>query len=129
TAVLAIIIGVLIYLFAARSDVETTILRAPGTLYIEPSPGLARNLFTIRVVNKTRVKLPIRLVLLEPVGTLAMVGGAAVTVEPTSLAEAAFFIDIAGDNLEGLTTPIRIGVYSGERLIEEVNTGFMGPTK
>lgn len=129
TAVLAIIIGVLIFLFAARSDVETTILRAPGTLYIEPSPGLARNLFTIRVVNKTRVKLPIRLVLLEPVGTLAMVGGAAVTVEPTSLAEAAFFIDIAEDNLDGLTTPIRIGVYSGDRLIEEVNTGFMGPTK
>ncbi len=129
TAVLTLIVGALIFLFAARADVETTILRAPGTLYIEPSAGTIRNLFTVRVVNKTREKLPIRIELLEPDGRLELVGGAAVVVEATSLAEAAFFVDISESKLAGLKTPIRIGVYTGERLIEEVNTGFMGPSK
>ncbi|MBE0642465.1 MAG: cytochrome c oxidase accessory protein CcoG [Bacteroidetes bacterium] len=129
TAVLTVIIAALVTLFALRTDVETTILRAPGTLYLESAPGTIRNLFTIRVVNKTRKELPIRLVLLQPKGTLEMVGGADPEVEPTSLAEAAFFVDITETNLIGMKTPIRIGIYSGDRLIEEVNTGFMGPSK
>ena len=129
TAVLAVIIGVLVFLFVSRSDVETTILRAPGTLYLEPQPGTIRNLFTMRVVNKTREHLPIRLELLEPEGTLEYVGGAAATVEPTSLAESAFFIDIDAAKLRAMKTEIRIAVYSGDRLLEEVTTGFMGPMK
>lgn len=129
TAVLAVIVAVLVFLFVSRSEVETTILRAPGTLYLEPEQGTIRNLFTMRVVNKTRETLPIRLELLEPRGTLSYIGGAAVTVEASSLGESAFFIDIAEDRLAGMKTPIRIAVYSGDRLLEEVTTGFMGPTK
>ena len=129
TAVLAVIIGVLVFLFVSRSEVETTILRAPGTLYLEPEAGTIRNLFTMKVVNKTKEELPIRLELIAPEGTLEYVGGKAATVEPASLAESAFFIDIAADRLTGIKTPIRIGVYSGDRLLEEVSTGFMGPAK
>jgi cytochrome c oxidase accessory protein FixG len=129
TAVLAVIVGVLVFLFVSRSDVETTILRAPGTLYLEPEAGTIRNLFTVRVINKTRERLPIRIELLEPAGSLVFVGGSSVTVEGSALAESAFFIDIAVENLDGMKTDILLGVYSGDRLLEEVRTGFMGPSK
>lgn len=136
SAVLTIIIAVLVFLFAARSDVETTVLRAPGTLYLEPAPGTIRNLFTIRIVNKTREQLPIRIALLEPTGSLALVGGGdpatgggSLTVGASQLSESAFFIDIEAERLNGLKTDIRLGIYSGDRLIETVETGFMGPNK
>ncbi|MDX9758853.1 MAG: cytochrome c oxidase accessory protein CcoG [Bacteroidota bacterium] len=129
TAVLTVIIAVLVFLFASRSDVETTVLRAPGTLYLEPAAGTIRNLFTIRIVNKTREPLPIRIALLEPDGTLELVGGGALSVGASALAESAFFIDIDADHLDGLKTDILLGIYSGDRLIETVETGFMGPNK
>ncbi len=129
TAVLAAIVAALVILFALRTDVEATILRAPGTLYLKQGEDQIRNLFTIKVVNKTREQTPIRLELLSHEGTLQIVGGRQITVEASDYAETAFFIDIPRDKLSGMKTPIRIGVYSGELLLEEVETGFMGPNK
>jgi cytochrome c oxidase accessory protein FixG len=129
SAVLTLILGVLIFLFAARADVETTILRAPGTLYQLQEDGKVRNLFTLRVVNKTREALPIQLRLLSHDGDLRIVGNSDVIAEPTGLAETAFFIDLPEEVLSGMKMPVRIGVYSGDRLLEEVETGFMGPAR
>ncbi len=129
TAVLTIIVGALLFLFSARADVETTILRAPGTLYIAQGDDAVRNLFTIKVVNKTRESLPIELKLLSHEGTLQIVGTAEVTAAPTGIAETAFFIDLDRAQLDGVKTPITIGVYSNGRLLEEVDTGFMGPAQ
>jgi len=129
TAVLTIIVGALLFLFSARADVETTILRAPGTLYIAQGDDAVRNLFTIKVVNKTRESLPIELKLLSHEGTLQIVGTAEVTAAPTGIAETAFFIDLDRAQLDGVKTPITIGVYSNGRLLEEVDTGFMGPAR
>jgi cytochrome c oxidase accessory protein FixG len=129
TAVLGLIIVALLVLFAARADVETTILRAPGTLYIKLDGEKVRNLFTIKVVNKTREEMPIRLELLSPEGTLQIIGGSEIVAKASGYAETAFFIDIEKSDLSGIKTPVRIAVYSGNALLEEVETGFMGPTK
>jgi len=129
TAVLTLIVGVLVFLFIARADVETTILRAPGTLYQMQDDGDVRNLFTISVVNKTRESLPIELRLLSHEGEISIVGSSDVVAEPTSLAETAFFIELPESALSGVKTPITIGVFSDGRLLEEVDTGFMGPAQ
>jgi cytochrome c oxidase accessory protein FixG len=129
TAVLTVIVGVLLFLFSARADVETTILRAPGSLYIKLDDQTVRNLFTIRVVNKTREALPIELKLLRPEGTLQIIGTNRVTAAATGIAETAFFIDLKRSVLDGVKTPVIIGIYSEGRLLEEVHTGFMGPNQ
>lgn len=129
SVVLAVIVGALLFLFSARADVETTILRAPGTLYIAQGDDVVRNLFTIKVVNKTRESLPIELKLLSHDGTLQIVGTSEITAAPTGIAETAFFIDLDRRQLDGVKTPITIGVYSNGRLLEDVDTGFMGPAQ
>ncbi|MDT8322602.1 MAG: cytochrome c oxidase accessory protein CcoG [Bacteroidota bacterium] len=129
SAVLTVIIAALLFLFSARADVETTILRAPGTLYIAQGEDIVRNLFTIKIINKTRESLPIELELLSHEGTLQIVGTSAVTAPPGGIAETAFFIDLDRSRLDGVKTPITIGVYSGGRLLEDVDTGFMGPAR
>jgi cytochrome c oxidase accessory protein FixG len=127
SAVLLALLGVIIFLFLARNDVEATVLRAPGTLYQMQDEQTVRNLFTIRVVNKTRSALNLSVALLDSDGTLTIVGGDGITVEANALAESAFFIDLPIEELRGMKHQLTLGLYSDGRLLETVKTTFMGP--
>jgi polyferredoxin len=128
SAVLLALLGVIIFLFLARNDVEATVLRAPGTLYQMQDEQKVRNLFTIRVVNKTRSALNLSVALLDSDGTLTIVGGDGITVEANALAESAFFIDLPIEGLRGMKHQLTLGLYSDGRLLETVKTTFMGPS-
>ncbi len=127
SSVLLLLLGVIVFLFLSRTDIETTILRAPGTLYQMQGESTVRNLFTIRVVNKSREDLTLRVVLFHSKGVLSVVGGKTVTAKASELAESAFFVDLPVSELKGVKTPITIGLYNGDILLETVETGFMGP--
>ncbi len=129
SVVLLLLLGVIAFLFLSRTDIEATILRAPGTLYIMQGEDTVRNLFTLKVVNKTRENLPLKLVLIDHSGTLSVVGNQTIFAKASGLAENAFFIDMPLARLGGMKTPVRIGLYSGDRLLETVETGFMGPAR
>jgi hypothetical protein len=87
---------------------------------------MVSNLYTIKVVNKSNEELPITLKLLDVKGRITMVGASPVA-PPNDLAQDAFFVEIPEDQLESAKTSIDIGVFSGDRLLEEVETTFMGP--
>ena len=126
TAVLTLLIGVIIFLFASRGSIETTVLRAPGTMYELKADGAISNLFTVKIVNKTSSEIPVTLKLLHPPGTLIMVG-AALIAPPGDLVQTAFFIEIPKEHVPHSMIPVTIGIFSGERQLEVVNTTFMGP--
>lgn len=126
STVLLVILGVLLALVFTRSDIETTILRSPGTLYQEIGENQFTNLYTVKMVNKTFGQLPVRLELLEPAGELRMVG-ADLTIEEQGIGEGAFFIEMNRDKLTGVKTPVRIGVFNEDQMLETVKTAFMGP--
>jgi len=126
-----ILAGLILFFFAlllTRSDVESTILRSYGTLYQDAGNGHFTNLYTVKVLNKTFDEMPIRLELLEPEGSLKMVGGD-LKINGQDKTEGAFFIDLSGDLLQGTETPVRIGIFTGDRQLESVKTSFMGPRK
>lgn len=127
----AILLGLVIFFFAlliTRTDVESTILRSYGTLYQDVGNNHYTNLYTVKVLNKTFDDLPIRLELLEPEGTLTMVGND-LKIGGQDQTEGAFFIDLSGEILDGTETPIKIAIHSGDRQLETVKTSFMGPRK
>jgi cytochrome c oxidase accessory protein FixG len=127
SSVLLVLLGVIVFLFFARSDIEATVLRAPGTLYQMQDEQSVRNLFTLRVVNKTKDNLDIRLELSERNGTLSVVGDKNILAAANGFAESAFFVDLPLSELDGIKTPITISLFSGDRLLERVETAFMGP--
>lgn len=128
TAVLVVLLTVLTYLLASRNDIQTTVLRAPGTLFEEKAGGMISNLYTVKVVNKTFRDIPIELRLHSPSGRLTVIGSA--MVAPTGdLAQTALFIEIPRAALAGVNTPVEIGVYSGGTLMQTIRTTFMGPGK
>jgi cytochrome c oxidase accessory protein FixG len=126
SSVLVLLIGVIITLIATRTDVEATVLRTPGTLYQKQDDGRISNLYQYRLVNKTTRDMPIRLELLDVDGEVKL-AGRDIMLDKASLAEGQMFIILDKKDVQGVKTTLRIGVYSDDKLVEEITALFTGP--
>jgi len=126
SAILFILMVVTSVLLFGRTSVETTILRTPGLLYQETENGNIANLFNIKIVNKTQEQQLLELKLKSPNGLIKVLGGDIIVPEQ-GLFESAFFIEIPKKNVFMARLPVYIEVYSGDELIEEIRSSFIGP--
>jgi polyferredoxin len=126
-ALLSALGGLLAFLVFTRADVETLLLRAPGAMYQALPDGRLSNLYTVKVVNKTSHDMPIEFRLLHRDGRIRVAGGDRFVVPKEKLGERPLLIDLDPAQTRGRNTPLEIGVYSGDRLIETVQTVFVGP--
>jgi hypothetical protein len=78
------------------------------------------------VVNKTSREVPIQLKLETPAGKLQVMG-AEIVAPPQKQAETSVLIELDPAAMKPGTTPVTVGVYSGERRLETLKTGFIGP--
>ena len=125
SVVLAGLTSLLLFLVITRSDIDATLLRAPGALFQQTTTGI-ENLYTLRVINKTSRNLPVELKLENSKGTVTLMGGAFL-VPKEQLAQTSVLIDLPDDALTPGRTKLKIGVYAkGERL-ETIDTVFIGP--
>jgi cytochrome c oxidase accessory protein FixG len=126
-AVLTILIGVLIGMLFLRNDVEATILRLPGQLFEHKGENIS-NVYTYKIINKTNKTFEnVTFKLLEPKGTIQVVGATKVKVKADGIAKGTLFIEINPAYLEGDKIKLKIEVFDGENLIETATTNFMGP--
>ena len=106
---------------------EATLLRAPGQLFQQTAEGRIENIYTLKLINKTARDIPVRLKLENLEGRLTVMGGRDLVVPREQLVSAVVLIDLEPGQLNGATTKLRIGVYSKDKLLQTVNTGFVGP--
>ena len=125
TTVLVLLMTFLIYLLTSRSDVETSVLRTPGLLYQEQANNEISNLYNIKVINKKRETFPIEIKLLSHEGKVTMTAGD-MTVKEAASTEGVFFVYMNRSLITG-KTPIKLGVYTGDKLIEELDVTFVAP--
>jgi cytochrome c oxidase accessory protein FixG len=125
--VLAGLISLFLFLVFTRAEVQTILLRAPGALFQTAADGRISNLYTVKVLNKSNRRLPIRFRLENTDGTLVTMGGAELFAEKAGLAQTSLIVTMDPRKLRGVSTRIRIGVYSGEKRLETVRTSFVGP--
>ena len=123
-AVLGTVLGLMLYL---RSDVEATVLRAPGSLFQQMPDGHFSNLYTVRVVNKTSREMPVELRLESPAGSLNVMGQGSITVAPQKHSENSVLIELDPAALKSGATPLVIGVYAEGKKVETLKTAFIGP--
>lgn len=126
SAVLVLLIGLIVTLLVIRTDIETSLLRTPGVMYQERPDGSYSNLYQLRVVNKSNLAIPAKFELLEPKGSIEMVGEE-IQLNPQEISAGALFIVLSPDQLDGITTMVKIGVYHDDELLETVTTKFLGP--
>lgn len=129
TGVLIFIGGLFLYTIISRSAVETTILRTPGMLFQELDNGNLRNLYSIKIVNKSNEEIPIELKIAEPgYAEITMVGGE-VILPAGDVIETAMFVDIPQEKIKSMKTSLRIDIRNGLDILETVKTSFMGPVR
>ena len=126
SAVLLVLLGVFTYSLTARKPIEATVLRAPGMLFQEPEPGKISNLYNIKLVNKTNNNLPVDVKILSHAGTIQIIGNE-INVKKQSVGESVFFLILDRKEVREEKTSVKFGIYSNGKLIEEVNSTFMGP--
>lgn len=127
TVVLGALAAVLGGMLILHSDVEASVLRAPGSLFQQMPDGRFSNLYTVRVLNKTSSPVPVELKLDSPAGNLALMGTERIVAAPQKLSESAILIELAPSAMRSGTTPVAIGVYAGGRRLQILNTAFIGP--
>ena len=113
-------------LLATRSDVETTLFRAPGALYQQMPDGRISNLYLLKLVNKTAREIPVQLKLRNLAGRITVMGRNLV-VPPEKLAETSVLIELSPKVLTSHKTKLQVDVYSNGRLLETIKTIFSSP--
>jgi cytochrome c oxidase accessory protein FixG len=122
----AVLLSIVVFLIAARSDIETTILRTPGVLYEVTDDGAVRNLYNISVVNKTFEDLKLRLRLKDLPGEIQYVGSD-LSVPAGGKAEGVFFMVIQRSNLYSENSLVELEVLADGRVMQKLTTSFSGP--
>ena len=128
TIVLILLISLEAFLIIGRSDVDATILRARGLLYQEQANNQTSNLYTIKVLNKTRTDYPLELRVENYQGKIQMIGKS-FFLKKESMATGEFFLYLNNKDLTQRKLKIEIGLYSGNRKIKTIKTNFLGPIK
>ncbi|QCW99510.1 cytochrome c oxidase accessory protein CcoG [Aggregatimonas sangjinii] len=128
SAILTILIGLLIGMLFLRNDVEASILRLPGQLYEHKDGNIISNVYTYKLVNKTNEEIrDISFKLISHKGKINLVSHSHFSIPPAALAEGTLFVELNNSALKGDKDRVKIGVYSGEDLIETTSTAFTGP--
>ncbi|MGB5497669.1 MAG: cytochrome c oxidase accessory protein CcoG [Maribacter sp.] len=128
SAVLVILTGVFIGMLFLRNDLEANILRLPGQLYEHKEGNIISNVYTYKLINKTTKEIPdVSFKLLSHAGTIELVTHENFIVAAQDLAEGTLFVEIDNSALNGDKDKLKIGVYSGDKLIETTTARFLAP--
>jgi len=128
SAVLVILTGVLIGMLFLRNDLEANILRLPGQLYEHKEGNIISNVYTYKLINKTSRDIEdVSFKLLSHKGKIDLVSRQSFEVPAQQLAEGTLFIEINNAALNGDKDKLKIGVYSGDKLIETTTARFLAP--
>jgi ferredoxin len=127
-AILLALAAGLAALLLTRSEVDITLLRAPGVLFSQAPDGKLSNLYLLKLTNKTRYDKPVELKLENVAGSLTVLGGQ-LNVPAEKQTEASVLVEIAPDNLASGNTPVVVGVYCAGKRIDRIKTVFIGPRK
>lgn len=127
SVVLAVLIGLEMFLFFSRSQVETLFLRTPGMLYQKTDDGYITNLYNYQLINKTDKEVEVSFsvegqdyIIFEPVGANPV-------TKKNDNTGGSIFIKIPADKITNRKTELKIKVEGGGELLDESETIFLGP--
>lgn len=125
--VLVALLGVLSFALITRSDVETTILKVPGTLY-QREPGFITNLYNVEFVNKTFDEIELKIRVETPAtAELVKADGKEIVIPAEGFIKGVYFIRIPEKLVVHPRTVVELGVYRGLKRIETIRVKFIGP--
>jgi cytochrome c oxidase accessory protein FixG len=130
SAVLLLLVVGLSFGISTRSNIETTILRAPGMLFQKVGTDSLSNLYNFKIVNKTHEKMLLKLKLESHRGKIKHIGSVnKLNLNDAGMSEGTFFVTIHRKDIQARKTKITFSIMNGEKLLEKYSTNFLGPAK
>jgi len=124
--VLIVLITITVLMFTSRKDIDVSILRTQGMLYQKMPDNKVSNLYNIKISNKTFTDLPVSFKLKNSKGEIKIIGEN-VSLKAAGIYEGSLMVILPGETIKSVNTPITIDVYSGDKIITESETSFLGP--
>lgn len=128
TVVLVLLLTALVTLSSLRTEIDMTILRAPGKVYQEQADNKVSNLYMIKLINNTYKDVPIEIKIDNPDAELKIIGRD-ISLKSISVSETEFLILFPKDKIATTLIPLKISVLSEGKVIKEIKTSFIGPNK
>jgi cytochrome c oxidase accessory protein FixG len=129
TLVLILLLGVLSFALATRSDVETTFLKVSGTLY-QREPGFITNLYNAEFINKTFDDLRLEVQVESPAyAQVRKVDGQQVIVPSEGMVKSVYFIKIPEKEIQNARTVVRLAIFHNGVKVESLKVKFIGPVR
>ncbi len=127
TAVLIVLFGILVGTIMKRTDVESSILRLQGTMYQQVDDLTLSNMYNLKIINKTKKEKMLDIRLISPEGGTVQLATENLVLPGNGHVETVLIVKLANNQLEGKSTPIEIGIFEGETLLERSDNNFIGP--
>lgn len=127
TGLLSLLLVILSALLMSQKDVDATVMRTPGMLFQERGTDSLSNLYTIKIANKTVWAVPLQVRLEGIGGKVEIIGGSTISVKREEEGAGNFFVVLPRQSLTARKTSIRLGLYEGNKKIDEIRTNFLGP--
>jgi len=126
--VLTALISLLTYLIFTRADIETTILKVPGTLYTKTDDGQITNLYTIEFLNKTYDDIPLEVKVESPKeATFMKIGDPTILVPKEGILKGMIMVKLPESAISSMKTVIELGIYQNGEKVETAEAKFIGP--
>lgn len=128
SVVLTALVSLLLYFILTRADIDTTVLKAPGTLYSKTEDGQITNVYNIEFVNKTfdDVSLDVRVESPEA-ASLLKIGDQNILVPKEGILKGLFMIKLPEEEIKAMKMNVVLGIYQDGKKIETANARFIGP--
>ena len=116
------------FLVATRPVLDFVILRQPGTLYATVAGGDFANFYTLEAMNRSARDTPITIDVILPAGGTVTLLGSSSSVPSYGVLDARLLLRLPPAALHGPTTEVRFAVRSNGRLIQQIDSAFLGPS-
>ena len=126
SVVLLILFSVLSFMMISRSDIETTVLRAGGTLYQLRDNGTVSNLYNAELVNKTTKLVKFEMRPMQPDTKIQFIRKED-EIQKGSSVKVTFFVFRPQKSVDKYKSEIGIEIWSEGKLIDKIKTNFIAP--
>jgi cytochrome c oxidase accessory protein FixG len=114
-------------LLVTRPGLDVLILRQPGTMYATLAGGDIANFYTVQALNRTGRPEAFAIGVVDPRGATVTLLGPTGHVDPYAVAETRILLRVPPQALSGASTRVTFAVQSHGRMVQQVESAFLGP--
>ncbi len=129
SAVLTILLSIATFFLMTRNPIEATVLRTPGSTYLQTKTDQISNLFNAQIVNKTFDTIEPEIILIYPKEGQIQFVTPTLTVQPEALLQTAFFVHLPVEIIQSVVMPIQFEILVDGKTLQNVRSSFISPGK